>query len=99
MRKIYISVILRSILHRKNTEKKDRNLDKFNPISQKLADKARMILKKPCFSDPEIIETCRPIDCEKYQQDPQTQIKTLNTAKQEPPNYTETQNPDYKYYM
>ena len=44
-----------------------------------------MILKKGAFSDLEILEIYGQINSEEYQQDPLTQIKMLNTEKQEPP--------------
>ena len=50
-----------------------------------------MILKKGRFSNPVILEICRQVNREEYEQDPPTRIETENTEKQEIPNRIETQ--------
>ena len=59
-----------------------------NTTSQILADQARMILKKSWFSDLEILEICKRVSSEKYEQDSTRCIETLNTEKQESSNLT-----------
>ena len=67
---------------------------RFN-TNQKLANQARRILKKCWFSGFEILEICRHVNREKYEQEPPIRIyETINTEKQEPPTRTDTQNPE-----
>ena len=65
---------------------------RLNTWSQRLADQARMILKKDCFSDLEILEIHQQVNREEYEKDLITQTGMLNAEKQELPNRIETQN-------
>ena len=51
-----------------------------------------MILKKGWFSDHEILETYKQINKERFEQDLQSQIETLNTEKQKVKNWMKIQN-------
>ena len=42
---------------------------KFNVTCRRLADQTRMVLKKGCFSDHEILEICGQVSQEEYAQE------------------------------
>ena len=72
--------MLRPILHKDGVEKIIEIWTEyaiFNATNQRLADQARIILKKVCFSDLEILE-----NQELYEQALPIHTETLNTAKQ-----------------
>ena len=54
----------------------------FYTASQRLADQAKMILKKGWFSDLEILEIYQ-LNREEYQENPTNRTETLNTEKPE----------------
>ena len=53
--KMYFNVVLRTIPHKESTK---GDFARFN-TSQRLAEQAKMILRKDWFSDLEILEICR----------------------------------------
>ena len=67
-KKKYFTIFLRAVLHKESIGKNDRNLGRFNTISQRLTEQVRTILKKGWFSDLEIREIYKLIKSEKYEQ-------------------------------
>ena len=71
---------------------------RFNRTTQRLADQARIILKKGWISDLEVLEICKQVNTEEYSQDSPFPNRNTKCWKKEPPNRikkenTENQNP------
>ena len=74
--KMYFTVILRANSAQKGYRKRMIEIwaesIRYNTISQRLVDQARMILKKGWLSDFEILEMYTHLSCEEYEQEPST---------------------------